>query len=60
MDALFLVLAALSILDLAASVVILAFARNFLNRAWHILDFAIRLAEQYSYDYNITRKEGTA
>lgn len=65
MDALFLVLAFVSALCLAGSIVILIIARNLFNRAFDIVDdmtnFAIRLAEQYCFDYNndITHKEGS-
>lgn len=65
MNAFILILAACAGLCLVAAATILFIARNLFNRAFDIVDdmtnFAIRLAEQYCFDYNnnISRKEGT-
>lgn len=54
-----LALAGLCALVLAGCVVVLFCSQRNLNRAFDVLDFAIRLAEQNTNNDDIERQEGT-
>ena len=54
-----LALAGFCALVLSGSVAVLICSHRLLNRAFHVLDFAIRLAEQNSPDIDISRREGS-
>ncbi|MBR0247787.1 MAG: hypothetical protein IJQ70_02330 [Synergistaceae bacterium] len=57
--AILLAIAGFCALVLSGSVAVLICSHRLLNRAFHVLDFAIRLAEQNSPDIDITRREGS-
>ena len=54
-----LALAGLCALVLSGCVAVLICTQKYLNRAFDVLDFAIRLAEQNSPDSDITHREGS-
>ena len=57
--AILLAIAGLCALVLSGCVAILICSQRNLNRAFDVLDFSIRLAEQYSPDNDIEHKEGS-